>query len=198
MRTGKHYVTFCISFENVNSLLDFGVVRPIKDLDKICHGSFDPLCWHRHDHKHREQLLAEKTDEWGNDLHCCCFESERGRCFCADWSDEDHGAGDDDDWVGDGWDGMEPLNGIGDCTVGLLLDLNRGTLSVFKDDRMLGVMKEGLTGAYCWYVCCTEATCEVEIERGMPPLTRNDGMVGANGKELDLVVKNLIGCIGGG
>lgn len=33
---------------------------------------------------------------------------------------------------------------------GLLLDLDAGTLSMYKDDERLGVMMRGLTGEYCW------------------------------------------------
>jgi hypothetical protein len=36
--------------------------------------------------------------------------------------------------------------------VGLLLDLNAGTLSVFKNDELLGEMRAGLSGPYCWAV----------------------------------------------
>ena len=34
--------------------------------------------------------------------------------------------------------------------VGLLLDLDEGTLSVYKNGRRLGTMKDGLSGEYCW------------------------------------------------
>ena len=170
MRTGKHYVTFCVRGESDHNHPDFGVIRPIKDWDKKGLRSFDPICYfHRH-HKHRKSLLAEETEEWGDDLHCCSYQSQQGRCFYSSWSDEDQG--EDNDWDGDEWEGMEAFNG-GDFTVGLLLDLNSGTLSVFIDGRMLGVMKEGLTGAYCWYFCGYFATCTIKIERGMPPVARN-------------------------
>ena len=172
MRTGKHYVTFCLCGVTNPSQLEFGVVRPIKDWDKKGLDNFDPTCFSSRHHKHREQLLAERTEGWGNDLHCCIYHSFDGMCYHASWSD---------DWEGDEWEGMEPLaqtgQPIGDTdnvNVGLLLDLISGTLSVFKDGRKLGVMKEGLTGAYCWYFCGIEVTCMVKIERGMPPATRND------------------------
>ena len=99
-------------------------------------------------------------------MHCCSYNSHHGKCYHANWSD-----GDEDGEGGD-WDGREPLDigEIDNVKVGLLLDLNSGFLSLFKDGRLLGVMKEGLTGAYCWYVCgVEEVTCEVKIERGMPP-----------------------------
>ena len=167
MRTGRHYVTFFVCGVTDPPLrLEFGVIRPIKDWDKKGLDNFDPTCFSSRHHKHREQLLAERTEQWGNDLHCCIYNNIGGKCYHSSWSDEDQ-------WRGDEWEGMEPLlqtgQPIGDMNgykVGLLLDLNSGTLSVFKDGRMLGVMKEGLTGAYCWCFC--GHTCEVKIERGMP------------------------------
>ena len=130
------------------------------------------MCYDLNQIQYRHPLLAEKTEDWGNDLHCCSYQSYEGRCFYANWCDEDKDAG--DRWDGDEWEGMEHLNTNGNVTVGLLLDLNSGTLSVFKDGRMLGVIKEALTGAYCWFFCGHVTTCEVKIERGTSPATRND------------------------
>ena len=48
------------------------------------------------------------------------------------------------------WEGMEDCE-AGD-TIGMLLDFNNGTLAVYKSNRRLGVMKDGLSGSYCWYV----------------------------------------------
>ena len=174
MRTGKHYVTFYVSGEHdlTDPTLDFGVIRPIKGWDKKGLDSFDAICFVPDHLKYRKPLLAEKTEEWGDELHCCIYHSYNGVCFHANWCDEDQGQG--DGWEGDDWEGMEPVGDIDNFNVGLLLDLNTGTLSVFKDGRMLGVMKEGLTGAYCWYFCGIDITCDVTIERGNPPATRND------------------------
>ena len=47
MRTGKHYVTFCVRGVTDHSHLDFGVIRPIKDWDKKGLDSFDPICYYR-------------------------------------------------------------------------------------------------------------------------------------------------------
>ncbi|EJK49548.1 hypothetical protein THAOC_31564, partial [Thalassiosira oceanica] len=47
------------------------------------------------------------------------------------------------------WDGMESCQS-GD-TVGMLLNLDEGTLTVYKNNRRLGVMKDGLSGPYCWF-----------------------------------------------
>ena len=48
------------------------------------------------------------------------------------------------------WEGMQSFGGCG--KIGLLLDYNVGTLTMYKDDIKLGVMKEGLSGTYCWMV----------------------------------------------
>ena len=171
MRAGRHYATFHITeVQGYQINKDFGVIRPIKDLDKKGLENFDPICYENDLHKHRKLLLAEKTDEWGDDLHCCSYSSFNGKCCSANWNDEDKG--EDDDWNGDDWVGMEPVRIVDGLAVGLLLDLDAGTLSVFKDGRKLGVMKEGLTGAYCWFVyspISTRGAFCINVKRGMPP-----------------------------
>ena len=53
-------------------------------------------------------------------------------------------------------------------TVGMLLDLTMGTLAVYKNNRRLGVMKDGLTGSYCW--CTTFGQGDaVTIRNGEAP-----------------------------
>ncbi|EJK52446.1 hypothetical protein THAOC_28274, partial [Thalassiosira oceanica] len=168
MKAGRHYVTFQMSeVEGRSFSLDFGVIRPIKDWDKKGLDNFDPICYDSNEYKYRNLLLAEKTDEWGDDLHCCSYFSREGKCFFANWNDEDKD--EYDEWAGDEWEGMEPVRAIDDFAVGLLLDLDAGTLSVFKGGRKLGVMKDGLTGAYCWYVFCLiglrDKTCSINIKR---------------------------------
>ena len=41
-------------------------------------------------------------------------------------------------------------------TIGMLLNLNEGTLTIFKNNRRLGVAKDGLSGSYCWYATMEE------------------------------------------
>ena len=172
MRAGRHYVTFHVTGVQGRIYPEFGVIRPIKDWDKKGLHNFDPLCYESHLHKYRKLLLAEKTDEWGDDLHICSYHSDEGKCSCANWNDDDQD--DDDDWDGDEWEGMEPADIVNNLAVGLLLDLDAGTLSVFKDGRKLGVMKEGLAGAYCWFVYryfgpLAKGNCSINVKRGMPP-----------------------------
>ena len=53
--------------------------------------------------------------------------------------------------------------------VDMLLDLDEGTLSVYKNGRKLGVMKRGLAGHYCWVVALVAAGSQVSIKRGPVP-----------------------------
>mmetsp|Transcript_36132 Transcript_36132/g.81217 ORF Transcript_36132/g.81217 Transcript_36132/m.81217 type:complete len:348 (-) Transcript_36132:172-1215(-) len=127
MKAGRHYVTFRMTeLEGRLGDTEFGVIRPIKNWDKEGVHNFDPMCFSMNQHKYRKLLLAEKTDEWGDDLHCCSYSSHKGRCFFSNWNDEDKG--EDDNWAGDEWKGMEPARLVVNLVLGLLLDLDAGTL----------------------------------------------------------------------
>ena len=55
--------------------------------------------------------------------------------------------------------------------VGLQLDLDVGTLSVYKSRRRLGIIKDGLSGEYCWLMSIQGASnsTAVQIKRGYIP-----------------------------
>ena len=55
-----------------------------------------------------------------------------------------------------------------DDELGMLLDLDEGTLSVYKDGRKLGIMMQGLVGSYCWVVSIF-SEADVTIKRGTIP-----------------------------
>ena len=76
------------------------------------------------------------------------------RCYWSDLSD--HGDAE--------WEEAERFHKAG--IVGLLLDLDEGTLAVYKNRRRLGVTKSGLCGEYCWYTSMYYCHNTVSIERG--------------------------------
>jgi hypothetical protein len=47
------------------------------------------------------------------------------------------------------WEGMQRVRKEGD-RIGMLLDLDQGTMTVYKNDERLGVMATGLSGEYSW------------------------------------------------
>ena len=86
------------------------------------------------------------------------YNSYSGCCLSSDWE------GDYDSLP---WDGMEELSSS--CTIGMLLDLDEGTLTVYKGGRKLGVMKRGLVGHYCWVVAMRPGA-KVTIKRETVPV----------------------------
>ena len=55
------------------------------------------------------------------------------------------------------WEGQEETQEAS-FKIGLELDLNEGTLVVYKNDRRLGTMMSGLAGEYCWVVTFVSLT----------------------------------------
>ncbi|EJK66464.1 hypothetical protein THAOC_12616 [Thalassiosira oceanica] len=148
MRGGRHFVEFIITKEQTNPLVCLGITRPVSlidgiDLETEWEGSVNPLTvWSNRKPAIAEKLRSQRTAKWGNGtVHCCSYYCHGGFCFWTDWDNENDYSD---------WQGRESLQRNG--TIGMLLDLNEGTLSVFKNGRLLGKMKGGLDGEYCWFV----------------------------------------------
>ncbi|EJK75015.1 hypothetical protein THAOC_03274, partial [Thalassiosira oceanica] len=166
MRGGRHFVEFTITYD-VDELasVHLGVIRPVSltngiDLEADWGGMVHPvLVTSQSNPPVSEKLRSQGTAKWGDsDIHCCSYE-------CCD------GLGQGTDWdTGETeyeWHGREGLDGSG--TIGLLLDLDGGTLSVFKNNRRLGVMKGGgLSGEYCWFTSVFES-CVISMSKSRAP-----------------------------
>ena len=120
-------------------------MRPIKHWDRKGLRSFSP-----YDGMWQSELLLGRTDRWGSgDIHCCMY-CHNGDCDWTDWKDVVL-------QCLEVWEGAESYcanySGYhGRVKVGLLLDLDEGTLTVYKNGRRLGVMKNGLSGVYSWSI----------------------------------------------
>ena len=69
--------------------------------------------------------------------------TEAGHCF-FDTSGGGHSPGNNS------WEGVQSVTEQGD-RIGMLLDLDQGSMTIWKNDNKLGVMQaEGLTGPLCW------------------------------------------------
>ncbi|EJK55984.1 hypothetical protein THAOC_24209 [Thalassiosira oceanica] len=148
MRSGPHYVEFLITGTATN--IGIGIVRPMPGLDA---GAYDEE-FDFFDDRFYPDFLAQRSADWVNDnAHACSFASGCGLMSWINWYERE---------LGQSWEGMEACQ-LGD-TVGMLLDLDEGTLSVYRNNRRLGVMKGGLSGAYCWYVDVSPGDA-VEIRR---------------------------------
>eukprot|EP01051_Picozoa_sp_SAG22_P021991 SAG22_NODE_5088_length_1089_cov_0.817172_1_plen_175_part_00 len=71
------------------------------------------------------------------------------------------------DGGGDTWQGMQGAN-EGD-TIGLLLDFDTRTLTIFKNGERLGVMATSLEGEYCWAVSIPTYGYSIRIESSPAP-----------------------------
>ncbi|EJK73802.1 hypothetical protein THAOC_04554, partial [Thalassiosira oceanica] len=164
MRSGRHFAKFKVK-QMASDEINFGIIRPLLRKNNRMHLIFDPVI--------REDFITDyesdvdftvRASYWGDgNVNCCTYYGERGSC----WWSSGEGSGNDGDDTWSGYAGNAAM-GVDTCTMGLLLDLKAGTLTVYKNNRRLGVMKRGLTGEYCWMVTSCEE-CMISIERAVPP-----------------------------
>ena len=148
MESGVHYAEFRIG----EGKPYIGVVRPTPNLDP---GRFADFFARRF----FGEFLAARTEEWGNgDVHACEFFCKSGNRNSTNWDGMTE--------YFEYWRGAEGCHG-GD-RIGMLLNLDDGTLTVYKNKRRLGVMKDGLSGSYCWYATLTKGDA-VTIRMGEAP-----------------------------
>ncbi|EJK71716.1 hypothetical protein THAOC_06816, partial [Thalassiosira oceanica] len=135
MRAGKHWATFISSNRYY---LSVGVIRPLPGWDQRRLISFhpaDPMFW--------EDMRRERTSRWEGDVHFCHFH-HTGECYYSNWE----GVQDQRSY----WEGIDNYDAnIG--MLGMLLDLDSGTLSVYQHGQRVGILKDGLAGVYCWITC---------------------------------------------
>ena len=152
MMAGKHYV----SFECRWASLFVGVMRPGEAMQNASYSPLSPLFY-----EHFTQRKGSR--QYNNSENCCMYDSSDGHCWSSDWEYRRFGPIPG----GEAWEGMEGLSDS-PSKIGMLLDLDEGTLSVYIDERKLGVMKRGLAGHYCWAVSLSVGS-QVSIKRGPVP-----------------------------
>ena len=155
MRAGKHYASFVVN----NSFNNFfvGVMRPGQANESACGQPIQKEFFQNYTQNMR-------YGECNNDIQCCLYRTIMGnKCFFSNWGDS--GSLAFETW--DRWEGRESISSNGD-EIGILLDLDESTLSVYKNGRKLGVMKRGLLGPYCWVVSLNNGV-QVTIKRGTVP-----------------------------
>ena len=152
MSSKSHYAEFTIT-----GLTYIGIVRPMPNLNAGAYQyGFDFIG----SDEFYSDFLGQRTDNWGDsDVNACEYYSGSGQVSSTKWGED--GFVEDSDW-----EGRERCY-EGD-TVGMLLNLDEGTLTVYKNNRRLGVMKDGLSGPYCWHASVSGTS--VAINRGTPPL----------------------------
>ena len=167
MRSGRHYSEFKI----IAGIPVIGIARPMPGLDAVRHEDDDGHDYGFYfigDPDLYRKFVSERSDDWGDGdgVHACEYSCHEGKMSSTRW-DEDYEyeelEGEEDKVE---WEGMEGCT-VGDI-VGMLLDLDKGTLIVYKNNRRLGVMKDGLSGPYHWCAGVGVGS-EVTIRRSTPP-----------------------------
>ena len=166
MRGGRHFVEFTITNDEQGiPIVCLGVIRPVSltngiDLEVDWEGRVSPVeVSSNYKSAVAEKLRSQRTAKWvESNVHCCAYSCIIGHCYWTDW---DNGNDSTLEWQGREWLGESG-------TIGLLLDLDEGTLSVLKNGRRLGVIKEGLGGEYIWFATIS-SPCTISMSRGRAP-----------------------------
>ena len=146
MRSGRHYAAFTILRHRVR--VHFGLIRPGYDVENRGYSyDVDGHCFYSaRDGLRYPGAKAPET--------CPDFVERRDYYGGHPWPGNP--------LPGQGWPGSQDAR-RGDA-IGLLLDLDTGTLTVFKNGERLGVMATGLEEEYCWAVSLGDEGDSVRIE----------------------------------
>ena len=142
MRSGRHFAQFTVL---EGPFLFFGVIRPGWDVE--AQGTSP---W-----RGTGERGADAYDEDGH----CLYAAYQGHGFPGNHRSDD----------GYEWEGKQNAREPGD-RIGMLLDLDQGSMTVYKNDVLMGVMvAEGLTGPLCWALEAFAAGNSARIESAPAP-----------------------------
>jgi len=154
LRAGKHYATFEVK-RSAQLFMLFGVIRPGQSNQNASGFPLEKEFFNNFSYR-----LG--NGESNNNVHCCMYGTKNGTCYSSDWVPPVN----DWDFSNETWEGSQLMSSSDE--LGMLLDLDEGTLSIYMNGRKLGVMKRGLAGHYCWAVSFSKET-SVAIKRGTIP-----------------------------
>ncbi|EJK68870.1 hypothetical protein THAOC_09915 [Thalassiosira oceanica] len=160
MRIGSHFAEFEII--DANSGMPFiGIVRPMPGLNSRVF--FEEDHYFIGNSNAYPDFLEQRSDEWGvGGVHACEYFCGTGGMSWTSWVEDE----DEEEQTLLAWQGREAC--LPGDTIGMHLNLDEGTLTVYKNNRRLGVMKDGLSGSYFWYVSVWGGAA-ISIKRGEPP-----------------------------
>ena len=149
MRCGRHFAVFTRAGCGY-----IGVVRPVKinrsDFDDGGLAIFSPAL-----SRFWEHLRSKQTERWSDSNVHCCRVSSGGWSYWYDWT------------IAKASRRIDGIRRI--VPMGLLLDLDEGTLCLYQNGRRLATLKDGLSGAYCWYASVWKSGDSLTIKRDLAP-----------------------------
>ncbi|KAL9191574.1 hypothetical protein ACHAXT_001280 [Thalassiosira profunda] len=159
MSSGKHYATFTPTGSHRLFYFWIGIVRP-KSTSILRTASpagrrlddGEVAFWNEHQFEQFRDAVTVKDDDARakatSNVDYCAYYTLEGDCKCADFrSTPGRLEGRPCKAVRNGGTLMDHNM---DAEFGLLLDLDEGTLVVYKNGKRLGVLKDGLRGEYVW------------------------------------------------
>jgi len=175
MRAGKHTVSFQVNDDDPASNYGIlcGIMRPTtNDITRFGHCfilSHDLSSFSLKDYG---RLHGDKNVD-------CCLLNTRGGCGhirkrWKEWEESELMAMDEEQreqavrqnrCIPFDWEGKEETQETS-FKIGMVLDLDEGTLDVYKNDRRLGTMMSGLIGEYCWVVTFESTSVEGLVSIG--------------------------------
>jgi len=174
MRAGKHCVSFQFNLSYRLSLaISCGIMRPTtNDITTLrkCHPVCDDLS--SFSLKDYESLYND------NNIDCCLMDTSMGHGsirkrwkmwkeseLLAMYEDQREKVLEQNEFQSFDWGGIEH-NNEASYKIGMVLDLDEGTLDVYKNDRRLGTMIRGLVGEYCWVVSFRSLSGDISVSIG--------------------------------
>ncbi|EJK44908.1 hypothetical protein THAOC_36515 [Thalassiosira oceanica] len=154
MRSGKHFAVFT----GITGYSIIGAVRPVRIKRSDFVGEEEELnIFHPGMIRFWEYLLGQRTARWtDSNVHCCSVsQGVAGNSFWHDWRSRK---------LGVSIDGLQR-----NAPIGLLLDLEEETLSMYQNGQRVATLKDGLSGEYCWYAAVGVVSRPISIERGLAP-----------------------------
>ena len=158
LRAGKHYASFKLC--NYMNYSFFGVMRPGQANENAIG---IPLYAKFYQNFY---INKRKEERHNNNIQCCMYVTHTSQCISSNWLEPGPYYDGTRSHITEDWEGMETMSLVDE--IGMLLDLDEGTLSVYKNGMKLGVMKRGLAGNYCW-VASLHRGAQVSIKRGSIP-----------------------------
>lgn len=158
MRAGKHSVSFQVNVNDPSTNYEnsCGIMRPTtKDITSLakCSPTENDLSGFS---------LKEYETLHRNSIDCCLFYNCMGCCLIRErwkmWKESELMAMDREQLMEAEIQNMCRPKLLMEETeeasfkIGMVLDLDEGTLDVYKNDRRLGTVMSGLAGEYCWVV----------------------------------------------
>ena len=177
MRSGKHYVSFQVNDDDpsTNHGITCGIMRPTRECITLL-----PRCSPVHEDLSVFSLKDYENLYNDNNVDCCLLDTCMGngvqKLRWKKWMESELAALDEEEVTRNRlrnlvhpliWEGFREFT-IEEASfkVGMVLDLDEGTLDVYKNDRRLGTLRSGLVGEYCWVVSLKSFGARLSVSIG--------------------------------